>query len=288
MKATFQLESALNTADGTGGTALFNRQSTVGLEGGFGALRFGRSTTPVHDALAATDVMEIQALTTTNLNPVSRVSNAVFYATPNTFGGFYANAVYGMSDAGSSGAGGVPNLTKSQGLSLGYKAGPLHVVGAMVVLDTTVVASVDGKTDGQVIGLTYDFGAAKLFVNSSRGQVQANVGIDTKTVNTETNLGLSVPVGAFTFLAGLGRNARTATVAGAETAATGTSTANVSGTGSGADWVLGVYYSLSKRTNVFVKTGTINKFDFGSTVASPNTANRLETSGTAIGLRHTF
>jgi len=241
LKATFQLESDLTTSTGSSGTGNtsnsapaavtgFARQSTVGLAGSFGSVRFGRSTNPIHTLLDGTDVFETQGLSTVS-SPVIRSSNAVFYSTPNTLGGFYANAVYGTVDNGTSAANGSSAHT-NQGLSAGYRAGPLHVGLAMHV-GNSAVAGVDATNNQQAVGLTYDFGAAKVFLNASKRKTQANVGLAATVEDGETNVGVSVPLGAVTLLAGMGRNSRTAVDnTGAETGAN---------TGSGNDWVLGAY-----------------------------------------------
>jgi predicted porin len=275
LKATFQLESRLNTADGTGGAALFNRQSHVGLAGSFGSVRFGRTTTSLLNVVDNADVFATQGLTTVGVVGAAggRFSNGMFYTTP-SFSGFTATVEYGTVDTGTSAVGG-NNSTRNSGLSFAYEAGPLYAAIATGVQDTSVGA-VDAKNDGQAIGATYDFGAAKLFFAAAKSKDQANVGINTFTENADTNIGVAIPFGAITLMGAIGRNSRTNVAAGAEVAAT---------TGSGADWVLGATYSMSKRTTAFIKTGTVDKFDFGAT---GTTANRTETSGTAIGLRHKF
>lgn len=122
------------------------------------------------------------------------------------------------------------------------------------------------------LGGSYDFGPAKLFASYTRGKVQANTALQTYTEDSEANLGLSVPVGALTFMAGYGRNARTQITAGVEAAGN---------TGNGSDLVLGATYTLSKRTTAYLKTGTYDKFDFGS-------ANANKINATALGVRHVF
>jgi predicted porin len=307
LKANFNLEAGVGTSNGfttasttavgthqpgqaAGQNQLFNRQSWVGLSGGFGALQLGRTSSPFTDVVGASDVFGGSGITTVNLDGAlggTRQSNGVFYTTP-SMGGFVVKAMYALLDTGTSAVNGTAQTT-ANGLRVGYVAGPLAVhVGSGIldstgVVGTTQAAGVTSRTDGQAIGFSYDFGAAKLFAGATKTKAQANVGVDSTVENTDSNIGVSVPVGALTLLGGLGRNSRTSI--GTGTAAAGTE--DVTATGTGADWVLGAYYNFSKRTVAYLKTGVFNKIDFGANLGTAN-ANRIETSSTSIGIRHEF
>jgi predicted porin len=278
LKANFNLEATANTADGTatasntttGVNQLFNRQSWVGLSGGFGEVQLGRTFTPLYNVASASDVFEDTGISTVNLTANNRVSNGLFYTTPNTLGGFVVRAMYSTLDTGTNVT---PAATTANGIRVGYVAGPFAAHVGTGLIDTTAGA-VTGRSDGSAIALTYDFGAAKLFFGAIKGKNQANVGIDTYTENTESNVGLSVPVGAITLMGAIGRNTRTQITTGAE---------DVTATGTGGDWALGAYYNFSKRTVAYLKTGVFNKIDFGGA-----TVNRIETSATHVGIRHSF
>jgi len=82
---------------------------------------------------------------------------------------------------------------------------------------------------------------------------------------------VSMPCGAATFMAGIGRNNLDSTTAGVQTSV------------SGNDYVLGVTYDLSKRTALYVKTGVYNKLDYNAAIAGTTKAQT-----TAIGVKHTF
>jgi len=269
LSANFNLEATANTSDGTtsANQQLFNRQSWAGLSGGFGAVRLGRSTTPFFDTIGMSDPFETTGLSTIGLDGTQtasgRVSNSLFYTTPNTLGGFVAKALYGTSDTSTSTT---PNETTNTGFSVGYSAGPLAVSFAFG--NAEVVTGTTGETDGHALSATYDFGAAKLFAGYAKTKAEANTAVDSYIENDEVNIGVTVPMGAITLLAGLGRNSRTSVLSGVEIA---------DGTGDGNDWVLGGYYNLSKRTVAYLKTGVTGKFDFGA-----------KTTGSAIGIRHAF
>jgi predicted porin len=290
LSANFALEATVGVADGTvtsgtgtqntspAGTTnstvtsqLFNRQSWAGLSGGFGAVRLGRSTTPFFETVGLSDPFSTTGLSTIGLDgtqtPSGRASNSLFYTSPN-FGGFAVNALYGKWDTTGASTGAAD--TENTGLSVGYSAGPLAVSFAFGDLET--VTATTAKTDGQALSATYDFGAAKLFAGWATTEAKGNTAINTYTEDEEFNIGVTVPMGAVTLLAGLGRNSRTTVTNGVETAAS---------TGDGNDWVLGAYYNLSKRTVAYVKAGVTGKFDFDN-------GGSREVTGTAIGIRHAF
>jgi predicted porin len=297
LSANFALEATANTSDGTvtSGTGtqnttptgttnstvtsqLFNRQSWAGVSGGFGAVRLGRSKTPFNETIDVSDPFETTGLSAVGLDgaqtPSGRANNSLFYATPNVLGGFVVKALYGKWDT----SGATPADTTNTGLSVGYSAGPLAVSLGFGDLET--VTATTAKTDGQALSATYDFGVAKLFAGWATTEAKSNTAINTYTEDEEFNIGVTVPMGAVTLLAGLGRNSRTYVVNGVETGSAVVSS-NLTGTGDGNDWVLGAYYNLSKRTVAYVKTGVTGKFDFDGGASR-------ETTGSAIGIRHAF
>jgi predicted porin len=268
LSANFNFEATVGVADGTtsANQQLFNRQSWAGLSGGFGAVRLGRSKTPFTETVDMSDPFDTTGLSAIGLEqtPSGRVSNGLFYATPNILGGFVVKALYGALDTSTNTT---PGETTNTGLSVGYSAGPFAAsfgLGNLEVVSSTSTL----ETDGQALSGTYDFGAAKLFVGYAKTEQETS--LIGSVENSEINVGVTVPMGAVTLLAGMGRNSRTTVsdTTGAEIAA---------GTGDGNDWVLGAYYNLSKRTVAYVKAGTVDKFDFGA-----------KKTGSAIGIRHAF
>jgi predicted porin len=279
LSANFALEATANTSDGTttagtvsGTTAtnvLFNRQSWAGVSGGFGAVRLGRSKTPFNETIDVSDPFDTTGLSAVGLDGAQtasgRASNSLFYATPNILGGFVVKALYGKWDTTGGAATTSPADITNTGLSVGYSAGPLVV--SLGFGNSETVTTTTAKTDGQALSASYDFGAAKLFAGYAQTEAKAATNVE----DSEINVGVTVPMGAMTFLAALGRNSRTTTG----------STNNAGATGDGNDWVLGGYYNLSKRTVAYVKTGVTGKFDFDN-------GGSREVTGTAIGIRHAF
>lgn len=271
MKAKFIHEMDLDINAGTLGTAL-GRDSTIGLEGGFGEVRLGRSYTPLFSVVGLSDPFGTTGATTVNLYPdAARASNAVFYTTP-SFGGFTARLMVADSVIKTTAPGASDSVKAGQQGFYGmYANGPLTVAFGYGVINADASTNTAGKAkaNGNAFSGTYDLGAAKIFAGYTTSKVNANTAIDTYTKQTEMNLGVSVPMGAVTLLGSVGRNTWqdvTASVADPKE--------------KGTDFVLGATYALSKRTTAYAKMGTYNKFSVGDT--------SVKTTTTALGLRHTF
>jgi len=288
LSAFFNLESQINPGSGATGSDLFDRKSIVGLAGNFGTVKLGRDYTTLYEVYSAGDIFATTGATTANLNPTgTRTDNMVSYETP-VFGGFSAKFMVGENKAIEDGAPETKN--KNSGLSAKYANGPLMVTAGWgentgVTSDTGSASGLtpintdvtDGaslgvsKTEGSAITATYDFTVAKLFTNYTQGEFTALAGGQALKAK-ETNIGVTVPMGAFTLMAAYGYNDISgSTVGGAVDA-------------DGHDYVLGAVYALSKRTSMYVKTGTYNKVN--GTIGGVNAD--FKTTATAVGLRHSF
>lgn len=280
MKANFQLEQGVAVDSGaiasTTGANLsataekqgFNRVSTLGLSGNFGEVKIGRDYTPLFATIGASDIFATTGATTVNLFPDGvRASDMVSYSTPAAMmGGFGAKVMFGRNDQSTTAA---TATSRNTGLSLSYAAGPL-MVGLAWGEITGNAAGVSSEQKGAALVGTYNFGAAKLFAGHTRAKAQTNTAVNTYTEANETNLGVTVPMGAATFMAGIGRNNVDSTTAGV-----------TNGT-SGNDYVLGVTYDLSKRTALYIKHGVYGKLDNTAALAG----GKAQT--TALGVKHTF
>ena len=282
-------------------TGAFNRISLVGLSGGFGTLNLGTDYVPTFKLAAATDVFGQSFLTTVGLSAgthgiglgslaastginagtiqnITTATNSIAqntgaarqiqYSTPN-FGGFTANLAVVNSDSSYSGATVSNAVSKQTNVSGIYSNGPLYVGLAFGVREAEAAATL--KNELTVFGASYDFKSFKLVGNYLASKSTAsNVVGDTKS--TEYNLGVTVPFGAVTAIAQIGRNTYNSDVSGQ------------AGDAAGNDWAIGAEYALSKRTTAFVKTGTTNKLE--GTIN--NQARDTKRDVTSIGVRHTF
>ncbi|MFZ1180660.1 MAG: porin [Herbaspirillum sp.] len=150
LKAIFQLENGFKLDTGafdsdTG--QLFNRQSNIGLEGGFGRVVAGRSFSTTYDFILPFDPMGYsgQYSWATSAGATggrkdgmpSGVSNLLKYQ--GTFGGFKLGAMYGFGEVAGSHAD-----SSKYGVGLGYGNGPFSLAATFDRVNGT--AAVPGGT----------------------------------------------------------------------------------------------------------------------------------------------
>lgn len=213
LKANFLLEHGFNVDTGTQGATgkSFNRQSYVGLSGGFGELKLGNVYTAYDDIAGATNsvfdsVLAPEQIMTSYATYTARPGNNLYYASP-SMGGVSGAISTNVKEGGT----GVSSFHAK------YEGGPVFA---------GVAYQKEGETKFTRLVGSYDLGAVKLLA----GYGNTKAGGD-KT--TDMNFGADVPLGAnLTLSAGYASSKAD----GAERA---------SGLG------LGVAYSLSKRTTVY-------------------------------------
>lgn len=248
LKVSFQLEQAVNLADGSTASKTFARQAWVGLSGGFGALRAGRQLTPTYEGIATWEITGAANYAISDqvfgYGGGSRDDALIKYTSP-SFGGFKVVAGYVFEDNYTTGSDG-----GHYDLALIYANGPL---GAAITYNGAEVNGVD--EDNASLGLSYDFGGFKV-----AGSYQYN---DYRNLKGYT-LGASLPLGAFRIAADVGYAERRDSDV------------------DGVDFVLSATYALSKRTSLY---GVYYRADedgprFGSHFGEENNFS--------IGLRHNF
>jgi len=275
LAATFHLQSRFDVSTGlleaSGATPAFYGESTVGLSGGFGAVRLGRALTPLwaHDwkfdpwgnfnrvASPAWQVFHPSYRSDPHNNgPIgdySRLNNGVFYDSPDV-GGFTAHVAAGVEKNEAPDANGLVDRTRNIGASLNYDSGALS---AMLAGERN---SADDKT--WFAGLSYRIAATTLMASYSQTSLSASslafLG-DTSGRRRAATVGLTHVVGANTFKLGYGRDFEGYGTAGA--------TDHVG---------FGVTHALSKRTALYADVG----------LADPDRGDRVGRWG--IGVSHSF
>jgi predicted porin len=258
--------------NGASSTAVFGRQSWVGVSGAFGEVKLGKMWTPFDDVkgsgAAAFDanIFAPAANVWLSNNYQDRPGNAIYYATPD-ISGFSAAAMYSLGENKFAGI----SAGKIASVNVKYAAGPAFVA----------LSHQEEKADGngsatkftQLNG-SWDFGVAKLLgaygqvKNGTTALVQASPITSTFAVDKskEYQLGVDVPVGpALTLSGGVARSKITLAAAGGEVKATG--------------FGLAAKYDLSKRT--FLYTGLqLSKNKLAST--------EVKTDTFAVGVQHKF
>ncbi len=235
LKAIFTVETGLNSGK-EAASSIGDRGAFVGLAGAFGTVTMGSSVlTPSFYARAFTDPSTTNGYSIVKFGGAARLDNSINYTSPSFSGLTVRASMVQKDDNGGKNA---------SDISVSYANGPL-TLGAS--------AADNGKAEGKgsFVGAAYDFGMAKVFVNSVKAvgtpavaaaaavaAVPGNAGTAAVTAAaavkgvTYTSFGVSAPFGATTLQA----DYRTAKDMNDDT------------------YVLSAQYALSKRTSLTAYT----------------------------------
>lgn len=251
LKAVFKIEQGFKADTGALKGNGFDRQSYLGLEGGFGTVTFGNVWTAMDDIVGASNSGFDSALSASNdvlvvnANYADNPGNTIKYTSP-SFGGFSGGFSYSLDETA-----GVSNDVVD--FSLSYGAGPIAANFAYQVQG----AATDKKYTA--LNGSYDFGVAKLLASYGQEKIGA-----LKT--TEYQIGADVPLSpAMTLSVGYASSDDNAAAGDFER------------TGYG----IAVGYSLSKRTTAYAGFRSNKEETAGGTKVD-------EGRVIAAGIRHTF
>lgn len=267
LSAIFTIENGYDISNGTlaQGGRLFGRQAFVGLNSGFGAIKFGRQYNPIRVAVEGVDPFGVGlAGNASNIFDVhgERADNTINYSTP-TFSGFSGQLAYSLGEVPGSNS-----IGRQVGVSAGYAAGPVSIVLAHHDRNL-VVSNVDaGDSRTTFLGGTFDFGMAKLHAAYALNKGDSVTGA-TAIDSDDAMIGATVPFGQAKLLASYIRRS------------------DDLGADRDADQVaVGLTYDLSKRTNLYTSYARI-KNDSAATQGGVVAAG-LDPSLFNIGIRHRF
>lgn len=249
LKAIFNLEQGFNADNGTADSG-FNRQSWVGLEGGFGTFQMGNTWTALDDvfyiansgfdSVFSPGALGVMSLYSYNANP----GNVVRYTSP-TFGGLSGALSYKGRGSG---------IIKQTDFNVQYAAGPLlAAVGYQIREDSST--GIDRKFT--MLGGAYDFGVATLRAGYATTR---NTVFGAKV--DEYQIGADVPLSSALTLSG------------------GFARSETDGADERTGYSIAATYSLSKRTTAYAGYNT-GKSKLGSTTQSKETLY-------GAGIRHSF
>jgi len=282
LSASFWLEAGLNNDNGTGGVTntnnqaatstggglVFNRRSTVSLNGGFGEVRLGRDYTPqfwnltVFDPFGTNGVGTTQTQNSNLGGPTNtRASNAIGYFLPGNLGGFYGQAQYYLGENLSNTA----NKKDGNGLAarVGYANGPINV--ALAASQTKYLVA--GNIKSWNLGGQYDLGVAKILAHYNQDKISG--GADGKGFL----IGGLVPVGAGEVR--LAYSTYKIDTVGADPRAN--------------KLALGYVHNLSKRTALYATYAHVsNKNGSAQSLNGSVTAAGDNSNGYDFGIRHSF
>lgn len=272
LKASFLIEMSPAVDDNsTGAAGMWNRQSYVSLDGGFGALRIGKQYSRAFNNVVGVDpggatgiagnasycVLLAYSQCIGGSDAPLRQNNSVQYDLPELAAGLKAGVtlVYGEADT-------VKDTKKSgdgYGINLSYASGPLYAgitydevknTGIGLLAANTISAA--GKNELTTMSASYNLGMAKISINNSKMKVGSK-SID-NTFGT-----VSVPFGG---------NANVwASIS--EGKADGTKHDG---------YQLGLNFALSKRTIIYAQTGQLEL----------KKTKKVQVSGSALGIHHSF
>lgn len=275
LKAQTQLEGFLLVDSGNpsrvpGVDSFWSRNAWVGLSGGFGTVKLGRSATPLFvstlvfnpygDSFGYAPAIR-QYFNAPYGTPVvgdTAWNNAIAYGTPSV-GGFSANLLFAMGEKAANARG------NNLGANVMWFSGPVAVtaawqkVKAQGTLGRAISAfpGYESQTAWQ-IGASYDLKVTKLFTQV--GKVRTDATADVSTTNLQ--LGASVPVGLGAILVAAGRSRIETEGVASEPRSTMVT--------------VGYDHRLSKRTDLYA----LVLRDSYTALKSGNTF--------AVGMRHTF
>ncbi|WP_161974799.1 porin [Piscinibacter terrae] len=301
MSAMFQIEYGLNVDQGTGGAP--NRDTFVGLAGGFGSVKMGFLTSPMRGLggklnwiPGSTSIANnIGIFTTLNgqaLGLNSRIPNAVIYNSPKV-SGFEGALMYSFAES-------KPAKNDSAfGLGLTMDRDPFWVGYAYEARkDRGVLAAMPSTDWEHRLAVRYTWGDTKFSLGFDRHGSDGTYGTGAGAGNGTTQrdafgLAVSHTVGLHEFIGHVVR-ANNLKCSGAAT--TGQcAAANVSETNA-SQWALVYHYWLSKRTMLQAFATRITnarnaKYDFDVNPVTADYATRpagADPTGVGFGIRHAF
>lgn len=265
LKAIFTLEAGLSLDTGAQADAArtFNRQSFVGVQSGFGTVKFGRQMNPVY-ATASTwdsfgDALAGDSSRLFSYNG-SRTDNMVSYNYSSN--GFYGELQYGLGEvAGNNSITGANSAGRTAGMFVGYKAGPFDVVLTHQNIHNAPYTTATKMT---LLGGNYNFGMVKLFAAYAQ---EKTLGVGAKD-QKDAHLGLTAPIGSAgtVELSYLRKDDTLANMDAHQVA-------------------IGYIHTLSKRTALYTSYSQLTNESLASyKVTTPGNDDKLFN----IGIRHSF
>lgn len=282
LKAVFNLEASLKTDTGAAdSTRFFGRQAWVGLSGGFGELRLGRTDSSIgalvgnSSILGAQDYDDFKIAGTLAADKYRRVDNSITYVLPKLVSGLSAQVQYSTRAGepkvlGAETAG--DKTGRLYGLSVQYAAGAF---GAGAAYLEAKADNAGAKEKSALAYLSYDFTAAKVTGYYNRNASGLAGGL--AGARYLYGARLDVPMGnAFALQASVSR-AREWDDIRDDADATIVALKGI--------------YSLSKRTSVYALVTTVSNDDKAAIkvgASAPALTAGERSSGLAVGVSHKF
>jgi predicted porin len=285
VRATLETAISADTGANSGGSArFFDRHAHVGLIGGWGELRLGRTDTPLGVAADLAGTQAFDDLTIVGARGATRyrrTDNSITYLLPTVITGLSGQVQYSLASSGFGGSGLADNRVtgdeaiggKAWGFNLVYAAGPFQAaIGHLHARDENILAAGRQGASATMVLASYDFGPIKI-TGYANDETNASVirGADhLRTLGAK----LAVPVGQDLVLtAGASRTRGTTDARGDEDRVTIFSLKGV--------------YTLSRRTSLYGWLVSVDNEDAANKgVIAPGAGQSGR--GLAFGVRHLF
>lgn len=295
LAASFWMEAAVNSDDGTGRTTntnnqttgngpaaaggqglTFNRRSTVSLSGTWGEIRMGRDYNPSYWNLALFSPFSTLGVGGTMMSAsivtgvtAGWTSNGIAYWLPTNLGGVYGQLQHWRGENASN-SGVTAEDGTGTGFRIGYRTGPFDAALAMA---RTKRGGALGDIRQDNAGLSWDFGAVKVMgaVGRDHGSVGA-VAADGRS----WSLGAIIPVGV--------GDIRVATSQYTQELATGASPRS-------RKMAIGYRHNLSKRTAIYTAYARVRNSGGAAAAVVAGAGNPAVNGGSSgfdLGIRHSF
>jgi len=254
-----------------------NRQSFLGLAGGFGSLTVGRQYSNIFMAACGNDVGgcanmagNLALMTATDSSKDVRRANQVNYSLPSFVPGLTIQLGKSYGETVRVGANTTNNAGDGSNYTFGYSTSGISATYASETVDNAGQfggyinaqgASATSKRKTNVMALSYDAGMVKLYFTNTKSSIGTGV-------SKATMYGVSAPLGSS---ASIGFEMGT----GDTKSIASTTTSKLKGS------QLAFNYSLSKRTIAYFRQGSASE----TTAAGINSG---KASTTAFGVSHNF
>lgn len=291
LNAIFQLETGIcangGYSDGTGKVALpsggtcsgggfFQRQTWVGLQGGFGTVRLGRYYT-----YSDLDLFDFNPFTDNTVGgngnlmekyfPV-RYSQSVTYDSP-SFGGFDLGGQFAFGDGLGQTTATNSKTIGAYGLRARYLSGPVRV--SLEYMNVKNAAGDSTIKDARISG-AYDFGIASVSAIYGQNSPDSAAVAAANPKYKYFELGTIIPVGQ-------------GSIRAAYTRLKDDTTTNANA----AQYAIGYWYNMSKRTMLYANYSRISNdanalYTVGVGNDAPKGPNGSTSSGLMLGIKHSF
>lgn len=275
LKAIWQIESRVNVTDNGNTNTFTSRDSFLGLQGGFGTFRAGRTIGPVYYATYDYISMHNHDTGTSSdalLNPTifgfqGFMNNTLWYTSP-SFGGITVDVAYSLLNETRTAGGDQPSYI---GLVGSYDRGPLHA--ALSYANTQDSPALGGGSDATAwtIGGAYDF---KFMVLGALWEMAETEAFGASVDSDYWRISAMFPVGQHEFHVNYGL-------------------VDADGDRGAQQWTLGYNYNITKTTKVYAFYTMVDNDNNGNFVMGGSTSTVLGATGAqyssiAVGIRHNF